>query len=401
MRYSRTHYYRDPTSAFFDPERGFDPIYSRFRTSQATDFIHSIDATASPQDNNTSTANSNASFCMGIASIARGNVNYIEAAIGSLLVDLTQHEREDIYLILFIPHTDPTVHPSYSSNWVSAMVDKVLVYEVNSEKLNHLKELETAGGLFREKALFDYTWLLKACQTVGSPYILMVEDDVIAMDGWYHRTKRALAAAEQQTRQLGASKYLYLRLFYTEKFLGWNKEEWFTYFLCSFVAVTSIWTSLVITRRYVSRTRRFLPDGIIPLLCFICVPLCIVLFFSAGRVSMLPMPNGVYQMPRFGCCAQALAFPRARVADIISWYESKGVGFADSLLEEYANANDEIRWALTPSVFQHVGVISSKDDGPIDIYDAKSTWNFQFELNDPIALQLEHEVAAQPLYTPS
>jgi len=63
--------------------------------------------------------------------------------------------------------------------------------------------LEKDQGSFREKAVFDYTYLLKACSAVGAPYILMNEDDVIALDGWYHRSQRALEIAETQSHLKG------------------------------------------------------------------------------------------------------------------------------------------------------------------------------------------------------
>ncbi|KAL1960408.1 hypothetical protein VTO42DRAFT_7707 [Malbranchea cinnamomea] len=388
VQYCRTHYFRDPTSVFFDPNRGYEPIYTRFRTAQAADFIRHVDATASSESKNALPSDRKSSLCVGIASIARNEVSYVETAVGSLLVDLTEQEREDIHLILFIPHTDPSKHPSFSSRWLSAVADKVLYYDVDGEKFDHIRKLETEGGLLREKGLFDYTYLLKACQSAGTPYVLILEDDVLAMEGWYHRTKQALYDVEQQTRALGASKHLYLRLFYTQQFLGWNSEDWFTYLVCSIVTVASVWGTLILARRYVPQMNRLLSREVIFVLCFICTPLAIILFFCAGRVSMLPIPPGVHQMPRFGCCSQALVFPHERVGDVIAWYESKRVGFADSLLEEFADQNNEIRWALTPSVFQHIGAISSKAGTDSA---ARLIWNFPFELNDPISLQVEHD----------
>jgi hypothetical protein len=123
------------------------------------------------------------------------------------------------------------------------------------------------------------------------------------------------------------------------------------------------------------------------------MPLSIILFFAAGRASMLPIPEGVHQMNARGCCSQAQAFPRERVLDVAQWYESQKIGYADSLLEKYANAHDEVRWALTPSPFQHIGSMSSKDDIRGGKRIAKSVWNFKFEQNDPIILQREHELA--------
>ena len=71
--------------------------------------------------------------------------------------------------------------------------------------IDHIRALEknkkTVG---RQKALLDYQYLLKACNKIETPYILMLEDDVVAQDGWYHRTQEAIASAEQQTREIGA-----------------------------------------------------------------------------------------------------------------------------------------------------------------------------------------------------
>jgi hypothetical protein len=187
---------------------------------------------------------------------------------------------------------------------------------------------------------------------------------------------------------------LYLRLFYTEEFLGWNGEEWPSYLSYSLATMILVATILSSTRHFFP-ARLFLSTQAILVFCLICTPLCVVLFFAAGRVSMLPIPPGVHAMSRFGCCSQGLIFPYESVPGLISWFESKKVGFADMLTEEYGDENNEIRWALTPSVLQHVGKKSSK----VDDYGEKSKhhrsvaeniWNFAFETNDHHALRREH-----------
>lgn len=117
---------------------------------------------------------------------------------------------------------------------------------------------------------------------------------------------------------------------------------------------------------------------------------------------MMPIPEGVHQMPKFGCCSQAFVFPRTRVPDLVELYTSKHIGYVDMLTEEYANANNEIRWAVTPSVVQHIGRQSSKSAGfdaslPVkpkskhDLSSVERLWNFGFELNDANALRMEHD----------
>ena len=110
---------------------------------------------------------------------------------------------------------------------------------------------------------------------------------------------------------------------------------------------------------------------------------------------MLPLPPGINDMPQFGCCSQSLVFPQSRAVDLIDWYGSKKVGFVDVLTEEMADKYHEIRWALTPSVVQHIGRKSSKGDdfGKDSKYHmsvAEKLWNFAFERNDAESLREEH-----------
>lgn len=412
-QYCRLRYYRDPTSFFFDPSRAYSQGYSAARRQEADRFIESA---SKPAFKNKTAASPAPTFCVGVASVARDSARYFRTSVGSLLDGLTTEERQRIYLVLFIAHTDPHAHPAYAEPWVENVADRVLTYALPEEQLEHIRALENDRGLFREKALFDYTYLLKACAAVEAPYILMMEDDVIAMDGWYHRTRDALRMAEIQSHLKGSSNcmrtgcefelrlgtclrlclVLYLRLFYTEEFLGWNSEEWPTYVFWSTIIFLTSALTLTGLRHLHPPLRKLISNSSILTICSIYIPLCILLFFAAGRVSMLPLPAGVNQMPRFGCCSQSLVFPHSRAADLIQWYESKKVGFVDMLTEELADHNaDELRWALTPSVMQHVGTKSSKGDdfGKQAKYHrsvAEKLWNFEFETNDPKRLREEH-----------
>ncbi len=196
VQYCRLHSYRDPTSYFFDPARAYLPEYSSVRQGEADAYIQAA-ATAAPYRSRS--PDSNKTLCVGIASVAREGARYFRTTVGSILKSLTEEERESVFLILFIAHTDPTVHPAFSEIWLHNVPDLVLTYDLSPDQLDHIRKLEGDRGLFREKALFDYTYLLKACAAVGTPYIAMLEDDVIALDGWYHRTQEALQQVEDQS----------------------------------------------------------------------------------------------------------------------------------------------------------------------------------------------------------
>lgn len=89
----------------------------------------------------------------------------------------------------------------------------------------------------RAKSLLDYTYLLKHCLATETALVLMLEDDVVAADDWYHRTAQALRTLEESC-YLGAA--LYLRLFYATHLLGWNAEGWHAYLLWSLVVTATV-----------------------------------------------------------------------------------------------------------------------------------------------------------------
>jgi len=62
------------------------------------------------------------------------------------------------------------------------------------------------------------------------------------------------------------------------------------------------------------------------------------------------------------------------------------------MIEDYADTTKLERYALSPQVVQHIGLVSSRDDLEIN---TKSTWAFWFEANDASQLRAEHEELAQ------
>ncbi|KIN08413.1 hypothetical protein OIDMADRAFT_23206 [Oidiodendron maius Zn] len=199
--YCRLAFYRDPTSLFFDPSMAYRREYSSTRQRQAERFIEgAVRASFRRPDNSTPPF-----LCVGIATVARDGERYFRTSVGSLLHGLTEEERKNIHLITFIAHTEPRVHPAYSEDWLYNVADQILTYDLPQEQLERIREMEREKGVYREKGLYDYSYLLEACYRVGAANILMVEDDVLALNGWYHRTVKALDVAKAQTYRKGVS----------------------------------------------------------------------------------------------------------------------------------------------------------------------------------------------------
>ena len=369
--------YRDPTSFFFDPNHGYERRYSLLRQHEAETFIEKANS-SSPR----SAILNEPEMCIGIATISRPTHQYIRAAIGSLLQGLTQQERDEISLIVFIAQTDPQEHPIYGEAWVEALSDQVLSYDVPNEELEHLKNLER-GKNYREKGAYDYAYVLDKCVATGAPWVTVIEDDTIAVAGWY---QRAIAAAKKVDTDLSRDRdWLYLRLFYTEEFLGRNSEDWLYYLVNSCGAI--LLTAIIMFSTRSCGYQRTITNVVIGTVCLVCVPACVLLYFLAGKLSIHPLNPGIHEMPNFGCCGQGFVFSRRSASSVVQHLREKKVGFVDMLLEEWANEANLARWVVVPSLLQHIGSISSKGDdfagnAKHDRSVAEKIWNFGFELYD-------------------
>lgn len=370
---------RDPGSPFFDPDDAFTRKYSAVRQRQAEAYIETAAQSAVNAAAYAKAAPGH-SMCVGIATVQRAGARYFRDAVGSVLEGLTREEREDVKLVNFIVNVDPNEHQAYNESWLGLVSDTVLTYaDADEETLRQVKEADAPGEQrFQIKPLFDYVHLLRTCYEDGAEWVVMLEDDTIAAEGWYVATK---AATRELERRKAVDKMVYLRLFYNERILGWNSEEWFSYLLWSLWIDALVLGALCLVRRYVPSSAPILTARTILTITFLLTPMSIFLYFMAGRLTVSPPPTGISRMENYGCCSQAFAFPRQRVPELIARYTAVHQGFVDVLTERFATEKGYARWALTPSVFQHVGSTSSKATGPSKWgrNNAENIWNFHFE----------------------
>jgi hypothetical protein len=309
---------------------------------------------------------------------------YLDLLVGSLLDGLSDEERTDITILPFIANIDAFAHHAYNETWLRTLTDTVFTYEnVSVRDKARMRSQESPDG-HNKKALFDYSYMLRRCLDTNSPYILMLEDDIIAADGWYRHTKAAVRELETTVEYQTS---IYLRLFYNTRIQGWNSESWPVYLFWSVVfEVLLIGTLRLLCRSSRAASRFFTPRTTLVIL-LICSPACVGLYFAAGRLTVHPNPTGIHQMNGYGCCSQALLFPRSQVPPMLDYFRKRRIGPRDELIEKHAELKKLTRWALTPSVFQHIGSRSSKwrghgleDIGEHDgLTGPERIWNFHFE----------------------
>lgn len=189
---------RDPTSVFFNQSVGYEPRYSKIREAEADEYLAFVSRSSAQAkvDNATTPI-----MCVGIPSMARGGPRYFPRTAASILAGLDPSERTQMHLIYFLAHSDPAEHPAYSEGWPYRTADDVIGYE--EDQVEHVRVMENRQGMHREKGVFDYSRILQACYDTEARYVVILEDDVLAMDGWFSKAVAAAEEAEERTNEVG------------------------------------------------------------------------------------------------------------------------------------------------------------------------------------------------------
>ncbi|KAL6243574.1 hypothetical protein RBB50_009567 [Rhinocladiella similis] len=371
--YCRSTAYRDPTSAFFDARRAYLTRYSAHRLREAEAYIATLE-----HGKKTETSPGEQTLCLGIATVARRDHQYVRSTVGSLFAGLSENERNKIFFNFFIAHVDPSTHPVFGEKWLDALPDRLLEYPHEGSDRDQIQIWEE-GGWYRNKSIYDYKYLLRDCYETKAPYIAIIEDDTLAVGDWFRRLLDALEIVQKKTEeQFPGQNWIYLRLFYSDNLLGWNSEDWPTYLFWSFVAWSSISAAMLGLRRHFPRKLEYMTTGVMAAISLVCVPAPTVLFFLAGKQSMMPISPGIQLMAKYGCCSQGFVYPRTVIPQVINQVRLETKGLVDMQIERVADQGQYMRWAVVPPLLQHIGATSSKGYGFDDI--ARQIWNFRYEL---------------------
>ncbi|KAH6963190.1 region-domain-containing protein [Fusarium avenaceum] len=397
----RLYTYSDPSSFFYDRHRAYETKYTDIREKQADDFLALANHEPIEELSNISLINNDAvtrsseekRFCIGIPSVRRENEQFLPKALASLVQGLRIEERQTIYITVLLADDDPTNNPAFGQTWLNRLADEVLFYGNGSlpgspENYNAVmgKHPNSAQELTRNDRVHrDYATLMASCQARDAEYFVLIEDDIIAAQHWLQRLSNGLDILE---RTENPHNWLYLRLFYSETYLGWNSEEWPTYlahavYLFSVVLfLYFLFTALDSARRSHTLHLKSIAWNI-PHLTFWTASF-VALYFLAGRLTVDPYPEGVHEMANYGCCAQGLVISHQHLNTLGSALGTAPEGVAgDSFIEGYADKHGLKKYAITPSVLQHIGIRGSSDSGSTK----KLTWNFSFEKIEDEALR--------------
>jgi hypothetical protein len=151
-------------------------------------------------------------------------------------------------------------------------------------------------------------------------------------------------------------KWLFMRLFNQDRSIGWAGKrigENHEYLIIIGIAF-GVLLARTALRRYWPWTRQYFNGTSLFVIIAILNPGLVILFYQCGKASLLPHSPGVYNEP-FGCCSQALIFPRDSVRMIIDYMQEHRSGQFDLMLDDLAAEVGYARYALYPVQAQHIG----------------------------------------------
>lgn len=219
----------------------------------------------------------------------------------------------------------------------------------------------------------------------SAPFIAILEDDIVFADSWLAKTMLALADIRQER-----IPWLYLRLWWTDVMLGWDKkiDSWFTNPIFNYVLALGVtYAAAFVLQKRLKRTRPHTDISAVNVVTCVTIPAFITLIFMIGRNSLFPM-EGLQRMDVKGCCTQALIYDRSQVPSLRNALLEVHPDQTDFIIEDYANERGLARYALAPQLVQHVGLVSSRGTKRKD---SQTNWSFYFETFSARKLRREHD----------
>jgi hypothetical protein len=368
--YGNLNFYRDPGSVFFDPGRATERGYSLYREREANLWRNTVLAQHA-HGVGVWKAGPSPTISGVILTVHRpklAGTSPLEVripctkhrltkqlSVTSALAGLTQAEREDIDLRVFFADTDPTKHPFHNSSLVDLLDGSFAPRDIMSKG-----ELAIVTGLeekkdYMDKVRFDFAYALRhVYRTSSSPYIALFEGDIMVADGWVARAVSALREVDRRVEKEGL-RWSDMRMFNAEGMIAFNSLHPLGNNVPFIIlGVSGVLFLVFRALARVSRTgREVFTWQFNVVVCCVTVPAFVVLFFRAGKSSMLPPRAGV-SVQNWGMCTQGMIMPRAVVpglADAIIAHRDQ----PDRSFRDFAADNGYDRLVLDPILVQHMG----------------------------------------------
>ncbi|CAG1974068.1 unnamed protein product [Fusarium graminearum] len=374
----RIYTYYDPSSFFYDPRKAYETRYTDLRERDADHLLNTLHHASIDKLSNVNSIKNDVDIrgqdkriCIGIPSVRREKQHFLPRTMASLVEGLDAGQRSALRITVLLADDDPMSHPAFGQEWLHVLADEVLLYGNDSSSVvpNVYRYVQPFASeedktlLRNDRVHRDYATLMANCRATEAQYFVLMEDDVIAGRHWLNRLLDGLEYLERTDK---AGNWLYLRLFYSETYLGWNSEQWPEYLVrsfCFYTMVLSLYLVVVaVDTRRRSHTFHYKAHGYNVLHLTFWSASFIALYFMAGRLTVDSYNEGIQEMPNYGCCAQGLVIPQQHLLTLENALHAAADDIAgDSLIEKFAGDQALKKYAIVPSLLQHVGIKGSSD----------------------------------------
>lgn len=414
----------NPNSHFFEPDEStFDSKFTDLRKAHGRKYVD--EAASKGSHIRPTPPSSTPELGVVFVSVMRREEQYLDASLGSFLMELTPTQREKMYIIASIGDNEPANNAVLERGFLDGLVDEIATrkdYNGTSHPRTKftkhiMPELRTdrmpmKTKAWHQRASIDYSLALQKCIDIGATHCLVVEDDTVFASQWYAQFQEALLQAQKS--YAGPHPWAYLRLFYAEKYFGWENHEvpllirWIAGSVAASVVLLFLfarfpahdvvqvqekphdylgadrsipWDDVDDKLRKSTSNRKTIgiPLGTIFLLGVLVLHVCIFAILS-GRNHFYSVPKGVSNMPSRGCCTQAMVYPLDVLAPLIEhirhWHLQSPY---DININRWVEGQERIKLALHPPLVQHIGTGSSRQMVEYAYDRSTPLWSFAFE----------------------
>ncbi len=223
------------------------------------------------------------------------------------------------------------------------------IYRLHASTWNITSDSEQAH---LTRLTHDYASLLHVCSTIA-PYTLILEDDIIATSHVVQKLQHVV----YDIRISAAHDWAFVKLYRGELWTGWQTHDIAPMIgVCLACGIVVGWSM-----RYITRTRVTIQ---IQLLITVYITLMLIsIAVALGRQNIIMRRYGLHETDE-GCCCQAHLYPSYHIPTLITYLHTHAhTAPHDLLLDSYATSHTLKRYLHTPSLFQHMGLFSTRMEG--------------------------------------
>ena len=342
-----------PYSIFYIPHPSQDrqAVLDRnaYRTKNALAYLQSVNSSVFHKLPNVTNPN----FCFIVITNRRPvETHYLTQVVGTLLPQIVADDRSAFTIY---NAEGPTHEEAVSLSSYVPVVNRQNVVDVK-DGLNH-----PSGPASFDRERADYVMALEWCSKKGATYTTVIEDDALPCNDFIPRLRFIL----NYRMNKNSNKWLYLKLFYPEKFQGWGNEVYLVIELIALSCGGGILLTLLSIVFLCENVRKLDCKAMLfrLILSSLFTTFCLMVAGRPHFMALRKMSVHLSTVSRApGCCTPALLFRNGHISELLNYLRTIKCTPRfpiDLAIDAFADDRGLERLLVEPNLFRHIGYISS------------------------------------------